>query len=135
MFEGEHFEHNNDDCLDFYIDDSVKVIDYITEPHQKVHQIIPFCRRGDFRGEPLKVDEDVPKLTFNDLYQRNVTAARLYSWSAHLEIIEEYEAFLQNPINDKTIGESTIFYNCSSKHKFGHFCQYSFNSQVYVSSR
>ena len=122
----------DDDCLDFYADEVKPMLLSESPPNRSEHQIIPFCRRDHFGEEPFKIDQDIPKLTFNDLYQRNITAAQLYSWSAHLEMVEEYEAFRQNPINNKIIGQSTVFYNCSSKHKFGPYCQYSFNSQVRV---
>jgi hypothetical protein len=51
----------------------------------------------------------------------NVTSDQLYSWSAPIDLIEEYQIYL---ITNNTVLSTTVFYNCT-KHWFGPFCQYS----------
>jgi hypothetical protein len=112
------------DCLDFYVADDI--VTYGISATGEQHQIIPFCRRDRFENKDFEVAEGIPPITFADLHQRNTTIEQLYAWSVHLDLIEEYEAYQQDPVRRSW----PIFHNCSSKSRFGRFCQYSFNSQV-----
>ncbi|CAF2972286.1 unnamed protein product, partial [Rotaria sp. Silwood2] len=121
----------DDDCLDYYVSEKIGDLNIgIGVPDRIKHQIVSFCRRDNFQEENFTIDKNIPVLSFYDMYQRNVSSVQLYLWSANLDVIEEYEAFSQNPSN-RHINESSLkFYNCSSKHKFGRFCQYSFGFQI-----
>jgi hypothetical protein len=124
-----------EDCLDFYATESISnytMLDmlYLGEGCRKEHQIIPFCRRDHFTDEYIVVDDEIPSFTFNELNNRNISSLELYSWSNRLDLVEEYQAYREyngDPINNKSFA---LFYNCSSKQKFGLFCQYSFSLNV-----
>jgi hypothetical protein len=120
----------DDDCLDYYANEDIS--DYLisSKTYRKEHQIIPFCRRDYVNDEFIIIDNDISSFRFDELDKRNITSLQLYSWSAHLDLVEEYQAFRENR-NDQTNNRSSrLFYNCSSKQKLGLFCQYSFNSNV-----
>ncbi|CAF3602955.1 unnamed protein product, partial [Rotaria socialis] len=120
----------DDDCFDYYANQDITEYTLtIEQSYRMEHQIISFCRRHHFQEKPLEIDPHISALTFYDLHQKNVTSAQLYSWSAHIDLIEEYEAFRQNFSDHRITGSSMMFYNCSSKNKFGRFCQSSFDSK------
>ena len=112
------------DCLDYYVTDDVS--GYLEIPNREQHQIIPFCRRDQVVERDFEAVDRVPIITLSDLYEQNTTIEQLYSWSAQLDFIEDYQAYRRAP----TQGSPSIFYNCSSTSKFGRYCQYSFESQV-----
>ena len=112
------------DCLDYHV--TGDILNYLASPSGKQHQIIPFCRRDQVSKDGVEETNGASSVTLFDLYQQNTTIEELYSWSAHLDLIEEYEAYRQ----DRTQESRSIFYNCTAKSKFGRFCQYSFDSQV-----
>ncbi|CAF3463806.1 unnamed protein product [Rotaria socialis] len=120
----------DDDCFDYYTNQDITEYTLtIEQSYRMEHQIISFCRRPHFQEKPLEIDPHISALTFYDLHQKNVTSAQLYSWSAHIDLIEEYEAFRQNFSDHRITGSSMMFYNCSSKNKFGRFWQSSFDSK------
>lgn len=119
-----------DDCLDYYVNEDIEVNFITNEKYREDHQIIPFCRSDYSRDEFMIVDKTISSFTFDQLNKRNITSLKLYEWSSHLDLIEEYEAFRQNKSFSLNNISFPIFYNCSSQQKFGLFCQYSFNSTV-----
>ncbi|CAF4602833.1 unnamed protein product [Rotaria sp. Silwood1] len=131
LLNGQYNTYDDDDCLDFYANEDITSYNpELEQSYRMEHQIVSFCQCDNFQEGSFTIDRDIPALTFHDLHQRNITGVQLYSWSAHLDVIEEYEAFRQNFIDDRITASLSIFYNCSSKHKFGQFCQYSVDSQV-----
>ena len=66
---------------------------------------------------PLKFDIDeedyFPKWTFDELLKLNITSEQLYTWSASIDLIEDYRLLLVN----KT------FFNCTD-FRFGDRCEY-----------
>ncbi|UJR19304.1 hypothetical protein I4U23_022433, partial [Adineta vaga] len=54
---------------------------------------------------------------------------QLYQWSVHLDLVEEYQAFLENRLDINILTANLTIYNCWIKQKFGRYCQYSFDSQ------
>ena len=117
----------DDTCLDYYANEAI--VDYlITEKtYRKEHQVIPFCRRDDGNtDESMIVDDGIPSFTFDELNERNITSLQLYQWSIHADVVEEYQAFLQ----DEHHRSNVSFHNCSTKQKLGLYCQYSFDSQL-----
>jgi hypothetical protein len=120
----QYYLYDDDDCLDYYANEQISDYLMMSTTYRKDHQIIPFCRRDNVNDESIIVDNDIPSFRFDELDKRNITSLQLYTWSAHLDLVEEYQAFRQNK-NDQT--NNKLFYNCSSKQKFGLSCQYSFN--------
>ena len=60
--------------------------------------------------------------TFEELFARNITSEQLLSWSATLDLAENYEIFLNTPYKNES---TERFFNCSWLW-FGSRCQYSF---------
>ena len=119
----------DEDCLDYYVTNDLSITILQVAPEQ--HQIVPFCRRDQFEQGEFSVANGTPSATLVDLHKKNTTIEQLYSWSAQLDLIEEYEAYRKDPTRES----QSIFYNCSSQSKFGRFCQYSFHSQVNTKHR
>ncbi len=62
-------------------------------------------------------------LTFKDLRQLNVDVEQLLLWSAPIDLAEQYQDYLNQPLISSVSSE--IFLNCT-KPWFGFRCQYSF---------
>jgi hypothetical protein len=121
----------DDDCLDFYATD-YPVFSAEGELSKKdEHQIIPFCRYDNFKEAQFMTTElKIPSMTFEELNKRNISSLQLYTWSIHMDLVEEYQAFRENNSDIKTISSNLSISNCSAIRKFGLYCQYSFNTQV-----
>ncbi|CAF4269870.1 unnamed protein product, partial [Adineta steineri] len=50
------------------------------------------------------------KFTFAELYQQNITGQQLYLWSAPIDVIEQYQLYLNER---SSTGEFQFFYNCT----------------------
>ncbi len=121
----------DDDCLDFYATDYPLYYAALDLSYESDHQIIPFCRRDSFEdGQFIAIEPEVPSFTFEELNKRNISSLELYKWSIHMDLVEEYQAFLENITGTETVTSNSSIYNCSSTNKFGRQCQYSFNAQV-----
>jgi hypothetical protein len=122
------------DCLDFYAND--KISNYKPKlPYRQNHQIIPFCRRDNIDDGLIVSRADIQVSTFKELEERNITSMDLYAWSAPIELVEQYQAYQENDVENKSKASFSKFYNCSSVHRFGHFCQYYFNLLVSQKSK
>lgn len=112
------------DCLYYYVDDSI--VDYEVRG-SLAHQIIRYCFRptNETKGSDIpkrSLPEDTISWSFRDLKDDNITSEQLLSWSATIELVEDYEAFLSgHPLMD----DSQRFYNCSLPW-FGPRCEYAF---------
>ncbi|CAF2748733.1 unnamed protein product [Rotaria sp. Silwood2] len=62
-------------------------------------------------------------ITFETLQRENITSQQLYLLSAPIDVVERYQAFLEN---SQSSSSTQIFNNCSELW-FGEYCQYSFN--------
>jgi hypothetical protein len=104
------------DCLHAYLIND-RQEDY--EPFMRTYHLIPYCRRPDMDEEQDKFsDKNVEKMiTFADLKKQKVTSEQLLSWSATMDVAEQYESDSEN--------SHEMFYNCSSPW-FGSMCQYKF---------
>jgi len=74
-----------------------------------------------------------PKFTLTELKQKNVTSQMLLSWSASIDIAEQYQNFLNNYSNSSSEKDQE-FYNCTLS-SFGPFCQFQFDYQIDKSFR
>jgi hypothetical protein len=61
-----------------------------------------------------------PNFTFIQLAKQNVTSQDLYHWSAPIDLIEQYQYYLNQP--STSLG-TDVFYNCTMP-RFGPICQY-----------
>ncbi len=131
LYQTDTIHHFGDyDCLDYYALDDIANMN-ADRPYRQGHQIIPFCRR-DGKNHEDELDNQYVYLasssfTFEQLRERNVSSAQLYAWTAPIDTIEQYEAFLNG--NEKKSGNIS-FYNCSSFQQFGRRCEYSFPAPV-----
>ena len=66
------------------------------------------------------IDEKLPYLTFIQLKTRNITTEQLYSWSTPIDLIEDYQIYLNTNVTSLS---NKRFYNCTLP-KFGLHCQY-----------
>ena len=114
------------DSLDYYGTDYDLNSMEIDISKRDEHQIIPFCRDDD-KSIENNVQVKFASMTFEELNNRNITGLQLYSWSIHMDLIEEYQAYRHN---NKTTASNSTIYNCSAVHKFGLYCQYSFDTKV-----
>jgi hypothetical protein len=89
-------------------------------------QIISYCMSefpSKWNIEEYSFDE---KFTFSELAKRNITSEELYRWSAPIDIIEDYQFYLNQLTTLKIFPSMStqLFYNCTSS-TFGSLCQYS----------
>ena len=98
-----------------------------TEVHGQ--QIISYCM-GEWPTkwniEEYSLNE---KFTFDQLAKLDITGKQLYIWSAPIDIIEDYQFYLNHLSTSKELlpKKNQIFYNCTSP-TFGPLCQYSLDS-------
>ena len=86
--------------------------------------IISYCITQWPLKFPMKKNNRDPKFTFEQLAQQNVTNHQLYLWSAPIDLIEQYQHYLnQLAKSEQTSLGSEIFYNCTLPH-FGLQCEY-----------
>ena len=108
--------HLKFNCLRHYLasfDPIEEMIEYCLHPID--HSNVPIADFVNTRDQ---------KFTFDDLYRLNVTTQHLLSWSGSMDVVEQYQHYL-NQYN-KSATSNEIFYNCT-KPWFGTRCQYSFN--------
>ena len=85
-------------------------------------QILSYCITHSLPKYYLN-DHSV-RFTFAQLFQANITSEQLYHWSASIDLIEDYQFYLNqiSTLNDPTL-EKTFFYNCTLP-RFGPRCEY-----------
>ncbi|CAF1455961.1 unnamed protein product [Adineta ricciae] len=98
---------------------------YVTVPNKgkrDFYEIIPYCMH-EWHDE----DYDHKQIfTFADLYKQHITSNDLYHWSASVDVIEEYQWYLNrlDMFGDASLA-TRKYYNCTLP-QFGRMCQYSF---------
>ena len=90
-------------------------------------QIISYCLTHPLLDYHLGEQNSFPRLSFAQLSQANITTEHLYHWSASIDLIEDYQFYLDQTSTSiqSTLG-NTLFYNCTLP-RFGPFCQYQFD--------
>ncbi|CAF1448019.1 unnamed protein product [Adineta ricciae] len=74
------------------------------------------------------------QFTFANLSKNNITAEQLLLWSTPIDLIEDYQYYLNglSTSSNSALGE-TIYYNCSFP-KFGQMCQYELEFSMSINS-
>ena len=105
-------------------------LSYFPSPVQFSYQFIQYCIRYPIdKLEFDYVNYYNHSFTFEDLYERNVTSQQLYEWSAPIDLIENYQEYLETNQSNKKY----FFYNCTHP-RFGSHCEYYFDLNLdYVS--
>jgi hypothetical protein len=117
------------DCLDFYPTKELVFSDF-DNLYQQHHQIIPFCRRDNMNDGTMVIGYNISSFTFDELTKRNVSSEDLIGWSASIELVEDYQAYLERKNHQLASAVSLQFHNCSPTGRFGYFCQYYFQLNV-----
>lgn len=124
MYDTDDWSMINDlqhDCLLYYVIDKTPDYDETSSVHR--HQIIPYCIRMDTKIATVPNDGAISqKVSFDDLRKQNVSSHLLWKWSAPINLIEQYQFYLENI---DILSSQQLFYNCTSPW-FGSHCQYSF---------
>jgi hypothetical protein len=94
------------------------------------YQIISYCMSEYPSKWKIQGNAFHQNFTFAELYHRNITSQQLYLWSAPLDVVEDYQSYLNELSTSNTVPSSSssmatkVFYNCTSP-RFGRLCQYS----------
>ena len=96
-----------------------------------VQEIISYCM-NEWPSKWQMINNHFDQIfTFVELHKKNVTSEQLYRWSGPMDVIENYQWYL----NQISIGnvpsamETQVFYNCTLP-RFGPQCQYSLDAHA-----
>ncbi|CAF4681609.1 unnamed protein product [Rotaria sp. Silwood2] len=93
-----------------------------------IYEIASYCLRltDEYNFTAISNFENVTNFGFSfiELKEKNITSNMLLSWSASIDLVEQYEMFLMN--NSTSLSTNEIFYNCTS-FWFGPFCRFKFD--------
>ncbi|CAF1538846.1 unnamed protein product [Adineta ricciae] len=121
------------DCLYYVKSDGIVKFD---ESYDWAHELLTYCIRPDNQSSIYSDDQfnshllDNKKYTFAELDANAISTTQLFEWSAPIEIIENYQMYLENKNNNIILkklntDEKYLFYNCTQPW-YGSRCQYSF---------
>ncbi|CAF0773728.1 unnamed protein product [Adineta steineri] len=118
--EDHDFEH---DCLN--------IISYTREESYD-RQMMSYCMTKWPSKFAIQDNNFDKKLTFFELSQQHITGEQLYLWSAPIDLIEQYQYYLnrQSYFDSTSSLANQVFYNCTLPY-FGSKCQYMFNNYDY----
>ncbi|CAF2975188.1 unnamed protein product [Rotaria sp. Silwood2] len=95
---------------------------YHTYKQGLAHQLIEYCIRSEL-DKYISYDSGQHRaFTFENLSKQNITSEELYEWSAPVDLIENYQIYLDN----NSAPSRFLFYNCTFPW-FGSHCEYSFD--------
>jgi hypothetical protein len=91
----------------------------------RIHLILCTSQFNLYYTININENDFFSKLTFADLLQQNVKSEELYLWLAPIDIIEDYQFYLNqlSTENDLSLGETVFFNNCTLP-RFGPMRQY-----------
>ncbi|CAF5022495.1 unnamed protein product, partial [Rotaria sp. Silwood1] len=113
-------ENENNDVLQH---DCLR-IDVLNEEGNVSREIIVYCMSELPLKFHIEENDFFPKFTFDQLSKQNITSQQLYLWSTPIDIIEDYQLYLnQLSISNDLVLSKKIFYNCTLP-RFGSMCQY-----------
>ena len=107
------------------------------------NQLTIFCFRPDNRSlenPPIYPSRNPPEpniatFTFVQLKEKSISSSQLFEWSASIDIIENYQAYLDGDLHidlnnsQNSFPSEYIFYNCTLPW-FGSRCQYIFSAYL-----
>lgn len=90
------------------------------------YEIIYFCLSEFESTWKIENHDSISNWTFDELKRQNITHEDLYFWSAPIDLIEDYQVYLNQTNNgqNSSLSDNTYF-NCTWP-KFGPSCQYEF---------
>jgi len=100
--------------------DCLRTISYLEQEHLNIYEIVSYCLNEILTNSPTNNTMTSPKFSFLQLSQQNVTSQDLYRWSAPIDLIEDYQFYLNQQLLSV---EEKFFYNCTLP-RFGSLCQY-----------
>ena len=109
------------DCLNYHVRRKTRAYQ---DSFDVVDEVIPYCFRpaNDSNQSLEPFDKTLHRrVFFEELRLGNISAQKLVSWSVAMEVIEQYQAYIDAP----NVVLNEYFYNCTPP-RFGLRCQYSF---------
>ena len=102
---------------------------YVTvdkESYVNEHQIMSYCLSELASKFHIENKTFFSNFTFAQLSKQHITSEHLYRWSAPIDIIEQYQFYLNqlSTSNDLFLPQQ-VYYNCTLP-RFGPLCQYEF---------
>lgn len=97
------------------------------ENKKDIYEIISYCISEWPSSWTIHANNFNQHFTFAELSQRNITSEHLYHWSAPIDLIENYQHYLDELlISNKILFSTYVYYNCTLPN-FDSMCQYSFD--------
>ncbi|UJR07191.1 hypothetical protein I4U23_011479 [Adineta vaga] len=102
-------------------------IDILNEKGNISREIMFYCMSELPSKFSIEIDDIFSKFTFEELSIENITSEQLYLWSTPIDIIENYQFYLNElSLFNKSSLSQEVFYNCTFP-RFGSMCQYEFD--------
>lgn len=121
---GELKSHEHD-CLYYYVRDGLHKLRQGYPSFRLTHQFLPYCQRSTSDDKAPHNDDNIfhenAVFSFSQLVSYKITSQDLISWSADIDLAEDYQLFLDNP----EYATNGSFQNCT-RPWFGIGCHYSF---------
>ena len=96
---------------------------YRVNHNADLDEVLEYCIRTKLDGLSTNNDSRHSSYSFEDLQNLNVTIQELYTWSAPIDLIEDYAEYLEN---NNVLLKDSKFYNCTFPW-FGLYCEYHFS--------
>ena len=95
------------------------------EEEGDAYQVVSYCLTEWLPEPAVKENHLMRTLTFATLQERNIGSRQLYLWSAPMNIVEQYQRYLDDLMtaNGPSPMATQLFYNCTFP-RFGPRCQY-----------
>jgi hypothetical protein len=126
--------YKNGYCL--FTSSAYKVDEQTYSTSKVIHQITAYCIRisedDSFTVDASFQNIDDHNFTFAELKEQNITSHMLLSWSAPIDLAEQYEIFLKGGFTSSSSDETMLFYNCTSL-RFGPSCRFTFDFGINIS--
>jgi hypothetical protein len=99
-------------------------VDALIDEGNVSREIISYCMSELSSKFHIEKNDFFSKFTFNELSKQNITSQQLYLWSTPIDIIEDYQFYLNelSILNQSSLSKK-VFYNCTLP-RFGSMCQY-----------
>jgi len=101
------------------------------------YEIISYCMSNWSSEWNIETDNSKRRFTFAELSKRNITSQQLYQWLAPMDLIEDYQYYLNQLLISNETSMSTYAYYNYTLPNFGLRCEYSFDeyNPFYLSLR